>query len=188
MPVLTANGTIFGRNATIGTKDWSTYAQVETSDNGYCTLAYTGVNEISYYISIRAYDFSSLPDTSIIDGWLWKVEGQNSYFVDGDVVDWSVRMMKDGTTPIGDDKATQTPLSENTDATVEYGGASDLWGVSWDLSDLTGGVGLLYSTKCTSFPDTQTAKIDHIQMNLYFIYVYFVPSGWHCKHKVLIYA
>lgn len=168
MPSLTLNGTVAGENAAIGTLTWLNETSALTSNDAHATSFFSGVDQVTHYLLVRGFDFSSIPASAIIDGFEWRVEAHFDAFNQGDVVDWSVRMKQSGPAPVGDDKAAQSSLSFGSDGIVTYGGPSDLWGLSWTVDDLSDRVGLLYSVKCIDFPDSQQVKVDHIELTIYY--------------------
>ena len=168
------NGGTFANDATVGTIDWINPANAALSDNSYATCVVTKNSAISKYLKATNFGFN-LPN-SIINGILVEVELKAS---GGYIADYSARIVKGGIIQYGDDRwrSGQWPT---TDTYENYGSSSDLWGVSWDYSDINNsGFGFVLSCYNTDADNDGTASIDHIRITVYYTVVLVIANASH---------
>jgi len=108
---------------------------------------------------LKATNFGfSIPNGAVIEGITASVERRS---VGGTIDDSAVRIVKAGV--IGStDKATFNNWP-NTDTTVQYGGASDLWGDTWTAANINdSGFGFAISVT----DNVDAAAVDHITLTV----------------------
>jgi len=106
------------------------------------------------------YGFS-VPSGSTINGITVSVERISS--VGGRCVDTVARLRK-ADTLVGTNKLNATTFT-TSDATVTYGGSSDLWGASWTAEDINaGGFGFDLSVNAGASGDT--CNIDSVSVSI----------------------
>jgi hypothetical protein len=165
-------------NASVGTITWSNPGNITASDDSRAT-ATLGSGDVTHYLVATGFGFS-IPGGSTIDGIEVSVEKSHTQGGTANMFsrDNQVRIVKGGTIGTAEDRA-QTGVNWplNTDATVTYGGAADLWGETWAATDINAGnFGVAISATGVKVgggqPGTSTARVDHMQIT-----VHFTPTG-----------
>lgn len=155
-------GTV-ANDAAIGTIGWTSVNSAKTSDNIYAFASVDGTDPLSNYLKATNFGFT-LSNCSSIDGITVENERNGDGFTN--VADLSVKIAKGGTIS-GNEKAL-VPDWPTTDATVSYGSASDLWGLTWNCSDITGsGFGAGVACQLTG-GTIENCRIDHIKITITF--------------------
>ena len=156
----TAPGTIVS-DATVGAVAWSNPSNAGASDNSYATAVIGAAVTPSEYLLCTNFGFS-IPSGATIDGITVTVEHSASQT--NRVNDSAVRIVKGGT--IGStDKASAT-FWGTSDASVDYGSTSDLWGETWAYSDINASnFGVVISASSTG-TGTRTARIDLVTITI----------------------
>jgi len=168
-----------------GKSDW-TVADIEDADFGFRFVVheYNGAGspvasvdyvamQISYTLpdtdGLRATNFSLggvLPSDATILGI--EVDVEKSVDTGTDVVDKLVQLVVGGSL-VGDDKADAVTAWGTSDAVANYGGSSDLWGLTPTRAQVVAsdfGVEIR-ATKGTSVTDIQ-ARIDHVTITIHY--------------------
>lgn len=145
---------------------WGSVENIFASDNSRATADLGSGASITDSIESRGYDFSSVPANAVITGFTVRVERRINTLV-GDVPtqDFSVFLGKNATNDEGDNKA-QIGDWPGTEAVATYGGSSDLWGQTWDVSDLDALTTVFLA--CTAGGETTRAEIDHITIEVHY--------------------
>jgi len=156
----TKSGGTFANDTAVGSVAWVNLSNVAASDDTYATAVLIHP-QTTYYLKATNFGFS-IPMGNKIDGIEVKAERKESF---GGAEDNSIKLAKGGTIQ-GDDKSTGVdyPL---TDGIITYGGATDLWGLTWMLSDINAsnfGVG----DSAKSLPGAPLPQIDHIEITVYY--------------------
>ena len=156
----TAPGTL-ASDSSIGAVAWSNPGNAAASDNSYATAVIGAAVTPSEYLKVTNFGFA-IPTGATIDGITVAVEHSSSQA--NRVNDHAVRIVKGGTIGSTDKgSATNWPTS---DASVNYGGAADLWGESWSYSDINdSGFGAALAAASTG-SGTRTARIDLITITV----------------------
>jgi hypothetical protein len=145
---------------------WNDPENVFASDNDRATAGALVVWPWSPYLYATGFSFS-IPSNHVIDGIEVAVQRRRVTGLGfGNVTDLFVQLTKDGTTPIGDNKA-KNGNWPTSDAYATYGGSTDLWGETWTADDInspTFGISIL--TEQTSGL-WSTAEINHIRITVY---------------------
>lgn len=113
-----------------GSTAWTNPGNITAIDGARanCFRSSAGTSQL-----LRAtFDLSTVPDTSTIVGVLVRLHRDySSSAPPATIRDHTIRLTKDGTNMVGDNKAdTATDWIINTGTTVDYGGATDLWGTT----------------------------------------------------------
>lgn len=160
-------------DASIGTVAWTSPGQGSGSDDTYATASL--VSNSSQYLKGTnfGFDTTDAPDASTVVGIEVRIERSKAGTA-ATVTDNSVKIVKAGTIS-GDEKMSvykyQTQDNGETgNAPVtfdeKYGGPTDLWGLSWNPSDLRAtGFGVVISSAAPS--GTETAQVDNIEITVY---------------------
>lgn len=163
----TAGPNSAGSGANSGTGSaFTSPGNILTSNNGYATVTMSSAQQ-SQFLEATNFGFA-IPAGSTIDGIVAEIERASSSVASSvSVVDVNVYIIKGGTRQTIQDKASPT-LWTTTDTYAVYGGATDLWGVSWTDSDINAsnfGVAL----KCKpSGLASRTASVDHVRITVYY--------------------
>lgn len=167
----------------VGTLAWSNPSNAASSNNSYATAAdSSGSIVLTHYLKATNFGFS-LPAGAVVKGILAEVERKSSDPTNQMAGDNRVRIVKGGTIQSTQDKADKDDLppsggSDNwpaADAVKSYGGATDLWGLTWADTDIEAsnfGVAIAAQIQAAS-PLTMTASIDHVKITVY----YTVPAS-----------
>lgn len=147
-------------DATVGTKTWVNIGNITAEDG---SVAYCDVSSAtSHYLKATDFGFA-IPSGATIDGIMveWKMRGTSLVTVN------SLKLVKGGSIT-GDEKSTGAYLPL-TDTWVSYGGASDLWGLSWSYSDLNSSVfGAVLSAKRGYADSAGYVYCDAVRITVYY--------------------
>lgn len=151
-------------DATIGTVAWNNPGNVLASDDSRAAVTLS-LNAISHYLKVTDFDFA-IPAGSAINGIVVEVERQSNATTG--TRDEQVRLVQGGTVG-GNNKAdTVTVWPLNTDTIATYGGAADLWGLTWTPADINAtDFGAVVAAKNYDVPN-RTARVDHIRITVYY--------------------
>lgn len=147
-------------DATVGTVTWTNPGNAASSNDTYATAALS--ISTSHYLKATNFGFT-IPAGATIDGIEVTVEHKGSSL--NRITDNSIRLYKNGTGYVGDNKAFDSWSS--ADEVITYGGAADGWNASLsaaDVNDAGFGVGVSATTTFS----TQTGSIDHITVKVYY--------------------
>ena len=155
------SGGTFADDTAVGTNAWGTPGNASASDDARATVAIvTAAPESSYYLKATGFGFA-IPGGATIDGITVEIEQSKGNAAP--TVENSVKIAKAGVIG-GTDKSTAAALT-TTDAYVTYGGAADLWGLTWTAADInaaTFGAGF----SVTLNGATSTGRVDHIRITI----------------------
>lgn len=151
-------------DAGVGTIAWTNPGNVLASDDVRATVA-LALNEISHYVKVTDFGFA-IPAGATIDGVIAEIERQANAATG--IRDEEVKLVKGGTIS-GDNKADQaTAWPQNTDAYRSYGGAADLWGLTWSDTDINATTfGVALACKNYDVP-SRTGRVDHVRMTVHY--------------------
>ena len=143
---------------------WVNSTNVYASDGNYATVALTPLQTGSS-LKDSAFGFGSVvPSNATINGIAVSIV-HAAISGGGTVQDNNVQLLK-ASIPTGNNKATNLNWGAET---VNYGGASDLWGTTWTPSDINNsGFGLTINVKNTDPINSVTAGIDYISITVYY--------------------
>jgi hypothetical protein len=119
----------------VGTVAWTNAANV-TADDGAVALTGNLNGTQSHYLVPSGFGFS-IPAGSTILGVLVEIK-RRMFSGGGTIVDGSVRLTKDGTTPVGTDKKDIVTFYPGIDTYASYGGSADDWAASLTDTDVNG--------------------------------------------------
>ncbi|MEK7166485.1 MAG: hypothetical protein AAB874_06790 [Patescibacteria group bacterium] len=154
------NGATFANDASVGTQDWLTPGNAQTSDDVPTSFQATSVT--SKYLKATNFSFS-IPSNAVIRGIVMEYErSQNS--LASTVFTNSIKLVKAGS--ITDSEATGCSAEwESTDTYATCGSSVDLWGTTWIESDIeNSGFGTVISA--TGTVDANEGNIDHIRITV----------------------
>lgn len=155
------NGTSFVNGTNIGTISWLTPNNAQISDDLYATATLT-LGTTSNYLRVTGFGFS-IPTGAKILGI--KAEIEKSYIGVNAPTDNSVKIIKSNNIPGGSERG-KSGAWTTTDTYYTYGGPTDLWGTSWNSSNINNsGFGVAISATNTS---AGTAQVDHVRMTVYY--------------------
>jgi len=156
------NGILFYNNGT-GTA-WTNPIWANSSDNSYATSALATLSNTK---ELRAMNFSlNVPTGVTINGINVTAEMSKSG-ASLDIEDITVFIVKNNLT-VGTNHFLAVSVS-TTDAYSTYGNETDLWGATWNSSDINNanfGVGI--TMRNLDDINTGTAQIDHIRIQVYY--------------------
>lgn len=127
-------------NADAGNKSWNNTSNITTASDASYSTTTTNLKdeETSQYLHGTNCDFSSIPEGSTIDGVgvLVRRCRSSDQASGGNMQDHTIQLLVGGVRT-GDNKAVSTAWGGiNNVGTAEYGGASDLWGLSLSRSEV----------------------------------------------------
>lgn len=147
-----------------GQVHWTNPTNIYTSNNVYATAPDLEQPDREYTHWLRARDFGfSIPAGATIDGI--KVEIGKKADLAG-MRDSSVKIVW-GSTPQGDEKALVATWG-TSDAYSTYGGATDLWGLTWEWDDFDEFFGVALQARMADPEEYADAYVDHIRITVYY--------------------
>ncbi len=147
------NGATFVDDASVGTVAWNNPGNVQTSNNVYADAGFS--IGTSHYLKATNFGFN-IP-FSDVKGIQVDVE-RNS----GGATDSSIKIVKAGVIT-GTNKSAGAAWP-GTDTYASFGSASDLWGTTWNFSDINNsGFGVVISAAISTGSST---NIDHIRITV----------------------
>lgn len=153
-------GTIVS-DSTIGSVAWSSPGNAAASDDSRATATIGSGLTPSEYLLATNFGFS-IPTGATIDGITVTVERSSTQA--NRVSTNAVRIVKGGV--IGSTDKADGANWPTSDATLDYGGAADLWGESWTAADINASnFGFAISAAATA-PGTRDAQVDHITITV----------------------
>jgi hypothetical protein len=155
-----APGTLVS-DSSVGAVAWSNPGNAAASDGSYATAVIGAAVTPSEYLKVTNFGFA-IPAGATIDGITVAVERSSSQA--NRVNDSAVRIVKGGTIGSTDKgSATNWPTS---DASVNYGGVSDLWGETWAYSDINASTFGMAISAASTGSGTRAARIDLITITV----------------------
>lgn len=161
-------------DSSIGTRAWNdgdsnvNNAKIEDGVSTY--VIGTGTpNEVTKYLRALNFGFSLPSNVTSIDGILAEIK-QSRYVGAGagNVNENAIRIVKSDNSKGSTNKSTGALLPGEL-TYVSYGGASDLWGESWSVSDInSSNFGVVYSVIFAN--NTCQVNVDHIRITIYYTY------------------
>jgi len=182
VPVITAGpsyGNSVADDSLIGTRSWSGVTNIAATDSVYASFTSPGPGpETSHYLRDTSFGFS-IPSGTTINGIEVNVVRTTT---STSVKDDTVRLVKNGTitgsnyasASVTGYTACVSPVTgancwTTSAATATYGGPTDLWGSSWEYSDINNLLsGLVFSASRTYGTGSRTVSVDSISMKVYY--------------------
>ena len=139
---------------------WTNPNNARLSDN---TMAEVSLkNTTSRYLICSSYTFAGLPAGSNIDGIIVNIERSSEGGNESSVV------LKKAGGETSSDKSTGAVIP-TSEAVIQYGGASDLWGTTWTYSDVTSyGFGVEFAATNPNGGPGRTTYVDAISITLHY--------------------
>ena len=166
---------------------WINRTNAQASDNVYASLLISDsgsnfapgsvptaiTNETVNYFVITGLS-SQVPSGATINGITIKIERYNSLIPDANtltIVDNAIYLTKDGTNTVGNNKSTgATWQTTDNNTTVDFGGASDLWGITLTASEVNASTfGVMISPALTITGGGETGgdvRIDQVTISV----------------------
>lgn len=158
------SGGTFANVDLFGGTGWTNPSNAASSNNSYATFSFNDDGQ-SQMLTATNFGFS-IPTGATIDGIVAEVERKISASQPS-VRDNYVALTKDGTTdPGGDGKQDAVTDYPTSDGYATYGGAADLWSLTWTAEEINAtGFGLFFATMGG---DSETVSVDHIRITVYY--------------------
>ncbi|MBX3580851.1 MAG: hypothetical protein KF810_03005 [Rhizobiaceae bacterium] len=120
-------------NADAGNTAWSNPGNITTASDAAYAIVGLAKDTTSQYLHGTNCDFSAIPSGATIDG----VEARVRKWSGGGPTDHTIQLIVGGTRS-GDNKSAGAAWASpsSTNVSYDYGGASDLWGLSLSRSDV----------------------------------------------------
>lgn len=148
-------------DAAVGTIAWGNLGNAADLD-GLFTTATLASGETSNYLKVTDYDFV-IPASALITGI--RVDITRNATVTS-VSDTEIKLIKGGTIQ-STNRGFTANLWEFGNTTVSYGGYGDLWGTTWNPSDISASnFGVALSALSTG--STSTANVDSIKILVWY--------------------
>ncbi|MCI9844382.1 PKD-like domain-containing protein [Flavobacterium pectinovorum] len=148
---------------------WADPGNITAAGAPYATLFITTNNAVTNYLTATNYDFSSIPNNATIRGISARIRRIAD---DDDIFDNSIRLIKAGAI-VGDDKSSGAEWNDNSFSIVNFGGTNDLWGTTWDVSDIKdSGFGFALSAR-SGTNDDRNLSVDYMRITI----TYTVPGS-----------
>jgi len=146
--------------------DWANLGNVGASDNAYANApGLTGTDNQTHRLDLKNWGFS-IPSGATIDGIVATIEWRTSNNL-RPLSEIQIRLLKAGS-PTGSNKATYSNSSTASDAVDSHGGSSDLWGDTWDDTDVNAtdfGICLQYKSDSSS---SKNPFVDHVTLEVFY--------------------
>lgn len=144
---------------------WDDSGNVSVSDDIRATAG-TLIFTTTPVLMASQFNFS-IPSDHVIEGIQVDIERSRATgFLAGNVQDIRVHLTKDGSTPIGDNKA-KPGNWPTSDGYTSYGGNTDLWGVSWTADEINSST---FGIRIETYQNSglwASSEIDHIRITVY---------------------
>lgn len=157
----TRSGSSASGNTGTGDVNWSDPTNVLGSDDSRAT-ADPGTAQTTKPLIVTGFGFA-LPAGSLIQGIAVNIERRTGSLLAA--ADFELKLTKDGTNAVGDDKAVPTAWGE-TDAVASYGSASDLWGTSWSEAEVEASTFGVMFRATSSTGGAGSVQVDHIEVTV----------------------
>lgn len=154
-----------GAGAGVGSgTTWTNPGNITAQDGvrAGCNRTSAGTSQNLY---ASTFDFSSVPAGATITGIQVRIRKDYSAITPPSAIqDLTVRLTKDGTNLVGDNKAdTVTNWVNAADTDATYGSSSDLWGISLSAAEVkTSTFGVMLAANFSSAPTSTNARVDVI--------------------------
>lgn len=144
-----------------GSYTWSNLSFASTSNNQYATCT-VNANGVTYFLKCTNFGFA-IPGGSTIDGISVGVECSSDQLF---ATDLTVQLVNGGAIS-GDNKAYFPDIT--MESIITYGGAADLWGLSFNVSDINSSTfGIAWCGQNSSIKFSATYYIDHVTITVYY--------------------
>lgn len=151
-------------DATVGNIAWTNPNNSQASDNVYATSQLDPLGpDLSHYLKATNFGFT-IPTGSTILGITVEIEISKAVGPGTTMADNSCKIVKGGTISGNENKSVTAYTT--TDTYLTHGSASDLWGLTWVVSDINASnFGVAISSNSTG-ANVATAQIDHIRITV----------------------
>lgn len=156
-------------DSSIGSLAWASPGNIIASDNTYATAtASQGTGVYTHYLKATNFGFA-IPSGATINGIVVTIERKANYSIDDrNVVDNVVRLVKGGVVS-GNNKADTSTYYPTVDGLAQYGGATDLWGLTFTPADInSSNFGVVLSCYLNNIAGGVIASVDAISITVYY--------------------
>ena len=145
----------------VGVTSWTNPDNAKTSDSSYATSS--GNYEQTEYLKATNFSFS-IPNGATINGIVVEIERKSSNINTVGGLAEDIKIVKGGVISATDlGVASYWPT---TDTYASYGSSVNLWGESWESSDInSSGFGVVLTTL---IENSATASVNHIRITVYY--------------------
>lgn len=151
-----------------GSTAWTNPGNILLSDNvrATCNRSSTGTSQLLY----ATFDLSSVPDTATITGVRVILERDYSSTGTSSVRDHTIRLTKDGSAMVGDNKADTGTDWVKGDTEITYGATTDLWGTTLTPAEVKAATfGVMIKAEFVTLTVSTTARVDHIEIAIDYV-------------------
>lgn len=156
-----------------GTHSWGTASNAQTSNDVRAIWSKAGGGAVPYggttaYLQATQLT-ATVPANAVIDGIKATIERRINDSTASTAVDSVVYVVQGGTIQTTQNKASGTGYT-TSDVAATYGGAADLWGLSWTAADVNGsGFGIAISCQVSvDFESPGFPEIDAITIEVFY--------------------
>lgn len=136
MATQTKTGT--GANIATGDSAWTNPTNVGADDANYAVTGSMSTIQTSQILAVSNFGFTVVGTINGITVAVKRLRGTRL------IVDHTIQLGKAADTPAGDSKADAVTDWSAVEASVEYGGASDKWGLTWTASEINASTFAVY--------------------------------------------
>jgi hypothetical protein len=158
------DGTVAVNVTSIGSVPWEQLENIGSSDGATVQIPGMSGSDVSHWLKVSGYGFE-VPAFATVKGITveWRRGGK---FTQGSIADNAVRIVEGGA--IGSaDRAKATAWSGLS--SVQYGGATDLWGESWTPAAINASsFGAAFSAKYVGGAGNDWAEVDSARVTVHF--------------------
>lgn len=153
-----------------GGEAWVNPGNIVASDGSKAAVNLFSVGAISDQLISSQHALSSVPDGATITGIIVRIEREVAIDTQT-VVDHTVRLTKNGSTPVGDNKADTVTDWGLGDTNIDYGADDDLWGTTWTAAEVKASTfGVIFKNQKTAGSSlTTTCRVDAIWINVHYV-------------------
>jgi len=167
-------------DTTVGTRPWSSPDNAKTDDAAAAQSSAFGAGTNSNYLKATNFGFE-IPSRATIDGILVEVKRRSSNQSSTQyIVDNEVRIVKEDGSIGLTNKADTTTKYPTSEAYVDYGSLSDVWGETWTAENINDSdFGFAFSINIVQDSGLTIAAVFHIRMTIYYTESTFNPAFAH---------
>lgn len=181
---LTANATAIATsptNPTVGSDDttdggslsWTSTENITAQNNSTAKVTLSATT-LTHYIKATGFNFN-IPAGATILGITVKIERFTNGGTKGNGADSHVKIIKGGSMTDSTDEPVVGNWPSSKGTFQSYGGTSDLWGQTWEPSDInSGSFGVAFAGAGTTSSTNRIANIDNIQITITYTKEFYV--------------
>ncbi|MFZ2339437.1 MAG: hypothetical protein WAW07_06895 [Bacteroidales bacterium] len=144
----------------IGSIEWANPSNARTDNNIYSQASISIPRGVTHYLKATNFGFN-IPESATILGIQATI---GRYGQSSNIIDYSVRLLKNGT--VAGTDLVSTNLWPSPEAAASYGGTSNLWGTTWSPSEINASnFGVALSAQNTKV-SPRTAYVDYFSITV----------------------